>query len=51
VTGWWKTQKSVDPKDRVARFSFIVEIDAEELQAELYAEVSAAIAAMNAVIV
>jgi hypothetical protein len=51
VTGWWKTQKSVDPKDRVARFSLVVEIDAEELQAELYAEVSAAIAAMNAVVV
>lgn len=51
VTGWWKTQKSVDPKDRVARFSLIVEIDAQELEAELYAEVSAAIAAMNAVVV
>ncbi len=51
VTGWWKTQKSVDPKGRVARFSLVVEIDAEELQAELYAEVSAAIVAMNAVVV
>lgn len=51
VTGWWKTQKSVDPKDRIARFSLVVEIDAEELQAELYAEVSTAIAAMNQVVV
>jgi hypothetical protein len=51
VTGWWKTQKSVDPKDRVARFSLVVEIDAEELEAELYAEVSAAIAAMNAIVI
>ena len=50
VTGW-KTEKLVDPKDRVARFSLIVEIGAEELQAELCAEVSAAIVAINAVVV
>jgi hypothetical protein len=51
VTGWWKTQKSVDPKDRVARFALVVEIDAEELEAELYAEVAAAIAVTVAVAV
>ena len=50
VTGWWKTQKSIDPKGRVAHFSLIVEIDAEELKAELYSEVAEAIAASNAVV-
>lgn len=48
VTGWWKTQKSIDPKDRIANFSLIIEIDAEQLEAQLYAEVANAIVALNA---
>lgn len=48
VTGWWKTQKSVDPATRPARFSLVIEIDAEHVSAELYAEVQQAIAAQAA---
>jgi len=51
VTGWWKTQKSVDPSKRVARFSLVVEIDAGQVQAELYSEVSHEIAARAAAVV
>ncbi|MGV6876068.1 S8 family serine peptidase [Pseudochelatococcus sp. B33] len=49
VAGWWKTKTVPDPQDLVARFSLIVEIDAGESNAELYAEVEAAIKILNAV--
>jgi hypothetical protein len=46
VTGWWKTRRSVDPDTCVARFALIMEIDAEALQTDLYAEVVTAIEAL-----
>lgn len=49
VSGWWKTKTVSNPEDLVARFSLIVEIDAGESNAELYAEVEAAIKILNAV--
>jgi hypothetical protein len=47
VAGWWKTRAIPDPNDRSVRFALIVEIDASEINAELYAEVQAAIEATN----
>lgn len=49
VAGWWKTKTVADPQDLAARFVLIVEIDAGESNAELYAEVQAAIEILNAV--
>lgn len=48
VAGWWKTKTIANPQDQVARFALIVEIDAGESDAELYAEVQAAIEILNA---
>lgn len=47
VAGWWKTRAIQDPNDRSVRFALIVEIDAGDVDAELYAEVQAAIEALN----
>lgn len=49
VTGWWKTRTVPDPQDLVARYALIVEIDAGETDAELYAEVQSAIETLNMV--
>ena len=53
VTGWWKSKSFLRQFDNEAmptvRFALIVEIDAGEIEVDLYAEVSAAIAAVNAV--
>lgn len=49
VAGWWKTKTVPDPQDLVARFALIVEIDAGEVDAELYAEVQAAVEILNVV--
>ncbi|TPL47294.1 S8 family peptidase [Mesorhizobium sp. B2-4-6] len=49
VAGWWKTKTIHNPKDITARFTLIVEIDAGETNAELYAEVQAAIELLNVV--
>lgn len=46
VTGWWKAKSIPDPENLKARFALIVEIDAGTVEAELYAEIQAAIAAM-----
>lgn len=51
VTGWWKTDKSVDPAGRPARFALVVEIDAEDTNVDLYAEVQAEILNRNLVVV
>lgn len=45
VAGWWKSKKVLREGFPSARFALIVEIDAEDIEAELYAEVEAAIAA------
>ncbi|MCB1469070.1 MAG: S8 family peptidase [Rhizobiaceae bacterium] len=48
VTGWWKSKKLLAEGLPSVRYALIVEIDAEELEAELYAEVQAAIEALIA---
>jgi len=47
VTGWWKTKLVADPQNLVARFALIVEIDAGETEADLYAEVQSKIELLN----
>ena len=53
VTGWWKSKAFLrqfdDDTMPEVRFALIVEIDAGEIEADLYAEVKAAIDAINAV--
>lgn len=49
VAGWWKSKALLQDELPTVRFSLIVEIDAEELEAELYAEVQTSIAASAAV--
>lgn len=49
VTGWWKSSALLEAGLPTVRFALIIEIDAEELEAELYIEVGTAIAAMSAV--
>lgn len=51
VTGWWKAKGIPDPENLSARFALVVEIDAGTVEAELYAEIQAAIAAMTAAVV
>ena len=46
VAGWWKSKARLKEGLPTIRFSLVVEIDAQELEAELYAEVQAAIQAM-----
>ncbi|SFQ74494.1 S8 family peptidase [Donghicola eburneus] len=48
VTGWWKSKKLLDEGLPSVRYALIVEIDAGELEAELYAEVQAAVEALIA---
>ncbi|RWP42382.1 MAG: hypothetical protein EOR05_29550 [Mesorhizobium sp.] len=47
VAGWWKTRAIPDPQERSARFALVVEIDASQAEANLYAEVQSAIEALN----
>ncbi|PSO19397.1 S8 family peptidase [Bradyrhizobium sp. MOS003] len=49
VAGWWKARTAKDPENRSARFALVVEIDAEALETNLYAEVQMAIDNLNAV--
>lgn len=46
VAGWWKSKHKLQGDLPEARYSLIVEIDAQEVQADLYAEVQVAIAAL-----
>ncbi|MEP3629720.1 MAG: S8 family peptidase [Hyphomicrobiales bacterium] len=48
VEGWWKTKSLLTEELPKCRYALIIEIDGEHLEAELYAEVSAAIEAMIA---
>ncbi len=50
VAGWWKTRSVQNPNERDVRFSLIVEIDAGNVDVDLYAEVQAAIDVRNAAI-
>ena len=49
VAGWWKAKSRLQEELPTVRYSLIVEIDAEELECDLHAEVTAAIEAMTAV--
>lgn len=49
VAGWWKSKALIEKGLPNVRYSLIVEIDAQELEADLYAEVQAAVAAMTAI--
>lgn len=49
VAGWWKSTARLKEGLPTVRFSLVVEIDAQELEADLYAEVQTAVAAMTAV--
>ena len=48
VGGWWKTKLRPDQEVPRARYALVIEIDAEDEGADLYAEVELAIAAMVA---
>lgn len=43
VSGWWKKKTVADPETLSARFALIVEIDAGNVEADLYSEVQTAI--------
>lgn len=47
VGGWWKSKLVAEPKPehRTARFALVIDMDAGETDVDLYAEVSAAVAA------
>ena len=47
VSGWWKKKTVADPEILSARFSLIVEIDAGNVETDLYSEVQAAIENLN----
>jgi Subtilase family len=46
VAGWWKAKALLRNGTSTVRFALIVEIDAESVEAELYAEVQTSIAAL-----
>jgi hypothetical protein len=46
VAGWWKAKALLRNAPPTVRFALIVEIDAESVEAELYAEVQTSIAAL-----
>lgn len=48
VSGWWKSKALLQGDLPTVRYALIVEIDAEEVQAELFAEVQAAVDALVA---
>ena len=48
VEGWWKSKSRLGDELPKCRYALIIGIDGEHLQAELYAEVSAAIEALIA---
>jgi hypothetical protein len=43
VSGWWKKKTVSEPENKSARFALVVEIDAGEVEADLYTEVETAI--------
>lgn len=49
VAGWWKSKALIEKGLPNVRYSLIVEIDAQELEADLYAEVQTAIAATTVI--
>lgn len=47
VAGWWKSKSVQDVDQKAARFALVVELDAGDVEAELYAEVQAALVNLN----
>lgn len=48
VAGWWKSKSVQNVDEKTARFALVVELDTGEVEADLYTEVVAAIAILNA---
>ena len=48
VAGWWKSKSTQNVGQKNARFALVVELDTGDLETDLYAEVQAAIANLNA---
>lgn len=48
VAGWWKSQKILSDRLPEVRFALVVEIDTQGIEADLYAEVAASVAILNA---
>jgi hypothetical protein len=46
VAGWWKSRRRLQNALPKARFALIIEIDAENIETELYAEVQTSVATM-----
>ena len=51
VAGWWKSKSVEDVIQKSARFALVIEMDAGEVDVELYAEVQAAIANLGQTVV
>jgi len=49
VGGWWKESRKVDPERCTTRFALVAEIDAEDAEVDLYAEVQLAVALRTAI--
>jgi hypothetical protein len=49
VAGWWKSKAKLNLGEPVVRFALIVEIDTQDIEVDLYAEVEAAVVKINAV--
>jgi hypothetical protein len=49
VAGWWKTKTMKNPEKQSARFALVVEIDAGNVESDLYAEVKTAIDNLNVI--
>ena len=47
VAGWWKSKSVQNVDQKTARFALVVELDAGEVEADLYTEVETAIANLN----
>ncbi len=48
VAGWWKSKAKLNLGEPVVRFALIVEIDTQDIEVDLYAEVEAAVVKINA---
>lgn len=48
VAGWWKSKSTQNVGQKTARFALVVELDTGDVETDLYAEVQAAIANLNA---
>jgi len=49
VSGWWKKKTVAEPENKSARFALVVEIDAGQVEADLYSEVHTAVENLNVI--